>query len=290
MTRSMLCAMVCAIALIGGQAMADDVATASCCDTCCGDVCSACCADPCVGNGSLYFLVDFTFMKYHQAGGVRDSAGAMGEFDFEFNPRYVLGYERSDGLGVRVGYWDYEETAETRPIGVPVTWYGIDAYAFDMEVYQRVELGSCTTLEAFGGLRWIEWEVTDSYGLFTSADGYGGKVGFEAARKIGCYDKVFARATWSIVPVDAQLVNLGAFQPGAGIPAGGWIEDSETTITEVAVGVAGARPINCAALIYGAGAEWSQWTDVSPTGDAANDLQLADGGWAGFFFRVGVQY
>ena len=282
MTRSMLCAMVCAIALIGGQAMADDVAAATCGD----DLCYSGCEDAGGGSGSLYALVDLTFMKYHQAGGVRDSNAQMGEFGFEFNPRYVIGYERSDGLGTRIGYWGYDEAAAT----VGVDWINIDAYAFDVEIYQRVDLGSCTSVEVFGGLRWIDIEVTDNDALFWAADGYGGKVGIEAARKLGSNNKLFARATWSIVPVDGQVVNPGNYVTTL-VPANGILEDSEVTITEVGAGIAGSRCLNnCSTLVYGAGAEWAQWSDVSVGGDTSNEIQTADGGWAGFFFRLGLQY
>lgn len=164
------------------------------------------------------FVADFdaTFLRYHRANGVGiainqqiqypdvlvDTAFAVGipdtfseqfanvpligttlgfapaEFDFDFSPRFSLGYESCDGLGVRGRYWKYNEAVvgptvlvsafdpdgpnpnlTVVPIGVAAS-VNVETYTLDAEVYQTIELNCLTTLEVSGGLRYVEFEET----------------------------------------------------------------------------------------------------------------------------------
>src|SRR5688572_6570612 len=107
----------------------------------CGD-CGACdeCCDSCSGTGGLVFVAEAAFFRYHRADGVRigdDEGDDDVEFDFEASPRITLGYAGSDGLGVRVRWWEYDEEAESFDGQGEMV---VDTYTFDVELFDTVQL------------------------------------------------------------------------------------------------------------------------------------------------------
>ena len=132
-------------------------------------------------------------------------------YDFQVSPRFWLGYENEDGLGVRARYWGYDETSSVSSAGGNVIITGINyfigvgapvsdrlrAFTLDGEVTQKTCLGSWQ-VEFGGGLRGLSMYqdtrmVSDvdlpvySVGSINSEfDGAGPTLSIEAKRPIGC--------------------------------------------------------------------------------------------------------
>jgi hypothetical protein len=241
----------------------------------------------CWDSCGLLFRVDLAFLRYHQSGGVRDSRpaapGTGAEFDFNFAPRYTLGWEFSDGLGVRANYWRFDES---EPTFDGTSFVGIEAQTFDLELYRRVCLMPGTSIEVFGGFRWVQFTQTDGQGLNYDFSGMGATVGIEGSQSLCCWGRVYARARWSIIMGDATLASSGALDDAVMV-----FTDNESTQTELALGWDNCcRVCNCANLVYGFGLEWHQWSDAAIAADQGGEGALYDAGWAGFVFRVGLQF
>ncbi len=75
----------------------------------CKGMLHCCCCD----QSGWIFGAEATFFKYHRTDGVRYGGGNLDETQFDYNvsPRLTLGYVNCDGLGIRVRYWNYDQTA-----------------------------------------------------------------------------------------------------------------------------------------------------------------------------------
>jgi len=240
------------------------------------------------GGGSLVFDYDIMFMKYHQSGGVKSTSannivgdGNSAEFDFEYSPRVSLGYELCNGLGYRLNYWYYDETAATDNEG----FVSIDTYTFDAEIYRRIDLSDDTSLEFSGGYRHVDFEQRDDSGLDWGFTNYGGTISTELSHQVTCNSRIFIRNRLSIVMGDVGLTDEGDTEdsPGSGI-------DHETTMIELALGWESTRCMcNGLTLVYGFSGHWSQWSDVTVAADSYDGAYLTDAGFGGFAFRLGVE-
>ncbi len=261
------------------------------------DGCKRCC------NGSIVFGVDILFMKYHQAGGVKtvDAANIVGngdsaEFDFEFSPRFSLGYELSSGLGYRINYWHFDESAATNNGGI----VSIDTSTLDLEIYRRIDIAACTSVEVSGGYRYLDFEQRDSSGISDTAgttgsdrtgvdwglNNWGGTLGTELSHQVCNNRRVFAATRFSILMGDTGLSNAGSLADttGSGI-------DHETTMIELALGWESTRCLcNGLTLVYGFSGHWWQWSDTAITADSSGNAELADVGFGGFALRMGLEY
>ena len=170
----------------------------------CGDdmFCEAC------GDGAVTFDCELTFLRYHQSGGVLASNSQPAEFGFDPAPRFVAGYEGCNGLGIRGRYWFFDHSALTDD-GVE---YAIDTYNLDLEGYKRIALGCQTSIEVSGGIRYNEFDQSDSLGLSNGFKGIGGTVGLQGNHRFGNGLGLYARVRWSIVQGDDELAEGGRFQ------------------------------------------------------------------------------
>ncbi|TWT42573.1 hypothetical protein [Botrimarina hoheduenensis] len=249
---------------------------------------NACCCN--TGMPTVVFDVDFMFLKYNQSGGVQSSdAGEMignkgnAEFDFEFSPRFTLGVENCDGLGARVRYWYFDESAPTTGSG---GFVAVDAYTFDAEIYKRVQIARSTFIEGFGGIRWSEFNLYDDTDLEWTVDGVGITTGLELSQYIRCNHRLYARSRLSVVAGDVFLADEGDLDDSTGMGF-----DNTSLQVELAAGYEGRTRIGRGVtLVYGAGAELQNWSDAAIKGDASDEAYLTDAGWSGFTFRLGAEY
>jgi hypothetical protein len=252
-------------------------------DVCDGDMFSEAC-----GDGAVIFDTELTFLRYHQSGGVLASNTQPVEFGFDPAPRFVAGYERCDGLGIRGRYWFFDHSATTD--GEVPTVLAIDTYNLDLEVYKRIALGCQTSLEVSGGIRYNEFDQSDSLGLSNGFKGIGGTVGLQGNHRFGNGLGLYARARWSIVQGDDELADDGGFY-NTYTPL---LEpDATHSQTEIGIGIDWSRCLaNGAVLTVGVGGEWQNWDEfaVGRDGFSNGETVLADVGFGGFVAKLGVAY
>ncbi len=254
----------------------------------CGDdmFCEAC------GDGAVTFDAELTFLRYHQSGGVLASNSQPAEFGFDPAPRFVAGYEACNGLGIRGRYWFFDHSAVTND-GVE---YAIDTYNLDVEGYKRIALGSQTSIEMSGGIRYNEFEQSDNFtnietgslGLSNGFKGIGGTVGLQGNHRFGNGLGLYARARWSIVQGDDLLGDAGGFENDV-LP---YLQpDSTHSQTEIGIGIDWSRCLaNGAVLTVGVGGEWQQWDEYAVGRDGAGETVLADAAFGGLVAKLGVAY
>ncbi|TWT77532.1 hypothetical protein Pla123a_21930 [Posidoniimonas polymericola] len=248
---------------------------------------SGCCA---AAGPVVTFDVDFLFMKYYQSGGVQSSdageiigGGDNAEFDFSLSPRFTLGVETCDGLGARVRYWFFDETARTADNSGFVS---VDAYTFDAEIFKRVQLGRSTTIEGFGGVRWSEFNLDDDTDLDWRVDGVGLTTGFEISHYLTCNHRLYAGTRLAVVVGDALLADNGDLDDSTGLG----VSNTQLQV-ELAAGYEGKTNLGRGVtMVYGAGAELHNWSDAAIKADASDEAYLTDSGFAGFTFRLGAEY
>ena len=201
-------AAVAAISLFCPVVSQADNCASSACDDCCysGDDCCGISGLGC-GNGcgdswfsGAYADVELNFMKSTKEGGVENAFGAGGTFDYEITPRVTLGVLRSDGLGIRTRFWDFSHTA--RSVGAAADDIQVDAYTWDLEVFERIDLNCNTSIEWSGGVRYTDLiEDLSSGGDFAQTTGFGGVVGLQLNRAVG-RGEFYGRARFSIMSDD----------------------------------------------------------------------------------------
>jgi|GEM_PF-2246857 len=114
------------------------------CDSqgCCDDVCTGC-GDPCCGDCVGYSPGQFLYVGFeatlvkprfesNEAFTVMNSDGALFEsfnetefdYDMEFTPRVFVGWQRSDGIGLRVTWWQFDHSATNLSANPPANGFG----------------------------------------------------------------------------------------------------------------------------------------------------------------------
>jgi hypothetical protein len=242
--------------------------------------------------GAFFFDVDLTYVRFFQEGGVTDIAGDPGDFNMKFAPRFELGWFGVNGMGVRMRYWNYDQnTISTDGDGIAV-----DTFTFDLEIAQKYEIGCLTTLETFGGVRYVDFQqglgdlATDRLlmGGFTAA---GGTVGFEGRRHCW-YGNVYARGRLSVLYGDSDAVLIDT----VGVVV---VDQSEAlgniyTQTELGIGYEVSGEWGNSVVSARVGAEWHHWANAAladtSLGGVGQDDQLEDVGFAGLVLGLGVDF
>jgi hypothetical protein len=269
----MMLALALLISAPASVALADDCG--------CGDGC----CDP--GCGGLVADIELTLLRYFQEGGVTDITGAPAEYDYEFAPRFVLGYVGPGGLGVRTRYWEIDGSA-TSEAGNAI---GVNAYNIDIEAFQDYCLGCNTTLELSFGVRYAElWQdsvvgaAAAPVGVVTGFSGFGGTMAAEVNRAVFRGD-VYARARLSVLMGDVV-----GHQTGGQAVASYHADDCTATQTELGLGYEICRCTNLGMLTLRAGVEWQNWANMAfATGGGAPADGMEDAGFAGFVFGLGLE-
>lgn len=229
------------------------------------------CCDVCCDQSSFLFQAEATFFKFLDQNGVEDFNGNDGTFDYNASPRLTLGYVGCDGLGARLRYWEYDQS--TRSVANQVI--AVDTYYIDLEMFQAIELGSCTSVELSGGIRYNEFDMDRSGARRDSFNGFGGMLAIEARRDIGCNLTAYGRFRQVLLSDD--FFASGASQDE---------NDAIRANQEISLGV---MYTNCNWTIN-AGYEWQMWQNYT-RGVALNiDEETDDVGFAGFVVGAGYSY
>ncbi|MFH1264290.1 MAG: Lpg1974 family pore-forming outer membrane protein [Planctomycetota bacterium] len=279
-------------AVVAAVLAAGPAAAQQACETDCGA-----CDDPCAGGwlngcgdgGGLVFDVELTFLRYFQEGGVTDAAGNPAEFDYELAPRFELGYVGPAGLGLRTRYWELDAAA-TSTVGNPV---GVNAYNFDLELFQVYDLSCDTTLELSAGVRYAElWQdaadIERVNGVISNFSGFGGTMAAEVKRDFLNGD-LYARARLSLLMGDAGIRNI---TPQAVVSS--FADDCTATQTELAMGYEVSRCFESLGVAtLRTGVEWQNWANMAVAdtsfGGIGNDDVMEDAGFAGFVVGLGLE-
>ncbi len=285
-------AAVAAISLFCPVVSQADNCASSACDDCCysGDDCCGISGLGC-GNGcgdswfsGAYADVELNFMKSTKEGGVENAAGIGGEFDYEITPRVTLGVLRSDGLGIRTRFWDFSHTA--RSVGAAADDIQVDAYTWDLEVFERIDLNCNTSIEWSGGVRYTDLiEDLSSGGDFAQTTGFGGVVGLQLNRAVG-RGEFYGRARFSIMSDD------DAFREFADVN-GNRSLDLLASQTEIGLGYEVVRHLDCCrTLRLRAGYEWQQWDGFAQGHDdfGVEEEISAAIGFEGFVLGASLDY
>jgi len=172
------------------------------------------CNDCCCRSG---FIVagEIAWLKAYQS----DEDAAFTDFNFREAYRFWIGYQRDDGLGGRLRYFDYFQRANNGDF--------IDIYTLDLEVYDQVELGCYWDLLVGAGFRVLGYQDSDGEGdpeSLHSLWGVGPVVTAELYRHLGDRAALYAIARQSIIV-------------GTGADDGNRQEDDTGSVTELQLGL-----------------------------------------------------
>ena len=173
------------------------------------------CNDDCCCNSGFIVAGEVAWLKAYTS----DDADAFTDFNFKEAYRFWIGYQRDDGLGGRLRYFDYFQRANNGDF--------IDIYTFDMEVYDQVELGCYWDLLVAGGFRVLGYQDSDAEGVTVPTDalwGVGPVVSAELYRHLGDRAALYTIARQSIIV-------------GTGQQDGTRQEDDTGSVTELQLGL-----------------------------------------------------
>lgn len=273
---------------------------------CCDDLCSDC-SDCCDSGGTFVFEVEALLFKYHRADGVR--AGSFNNvppattddvrFDNEITPRITLGYITDSGLGFRARWWEFDHSGDPVFPGTGVAM-DVNTYTIDFELFERIHLNDCWTIELSAGVRYNDFEETMVDPIPAAArrntfEGWGGVVGFEATRTLGRWGGLYARVRGSMLNDDREVRNVRA-----GDDQNANLRDVTVGTTELALGYEYNRTLQSGTLLVArVGYEWQNWYNYSssftpvtttPPGNPPADFAgPSDVGFSGLTFMVGFE-
>jgi hypothetical protein len=200
--------------------------------------------------GELLFLKPF------------QSDGNYGDFNYRAGYRLWASWQRPDGLGVRVRYFDYNQTA--------VNGDNIDLNTLDLEVMDSYQLGCNWTLIVAGGIRFLDLNSNAANNGTDIFHGFGPVVTAELYRTINYNTQLYAITRYSVLVDDGANVARGA-------------QDVCMSTLEIQLGVQRTRELANGALAFGrVGWEAQQYDDAS---DSEESIVLH-----GFAFTLGAIY
>lgn len=253
------------------SALASGGCEANDCDAADDCTASSCCS--CDQSG-VFFDAEVTFFRFHNNAGIHPSS----EFGFETSPRITVGYRSPEGLGTRLRWWEYDHHNQN---GAP---YAVDTYNVDLEVFEEISLGSCTSIELSAGIRYNEFDqfsVDEEVGLspgigWYAFDGFGAIVGIEARRSVSCNSAIYARLRQAILMDDYDVST--PFTESEEV-----LHDVVVGMTEIALGYeTSLASSGCYSVNGRVGVEWQQWHNYL--------MGALDAGFAGFTAGVSVDY
>ena len=226
-----------------------------------------CDAGTCSDQSCLDVDVEMTMFRYHHSEGIARSQ----EFDFESAPRITLGFRGPGGLGIRSRWWKYDHSNGQA---------GLDTYNFDVELFEELQVSSCTTIELSGGFRYNgfnesgflmdspEGEVTRDTQRF---NGFGGVLAIEANRSLAMGGSLYTRLR--------EAVLMDDWHNGNTVKA-----DVVLAVTEIAFGYEFSMPVTSSCYCFNSflGIEWQNWHGF----DAGNDSV----GFAGIVTGFSLDY
>lgn len=232
------------------------------------------CSDRC---GGIIGGSELVYLRPYGSGGVFDT-GAGGQMNYQPTMRYWLGYQRADGLGGRIRYWEFDRNGA----GPGGTGVGAEFRTFDAELTQTVDFRTWNFLFA-GGLRYAETNITRNDAAVPAFnagfDGIGLTTAAQATRNLNCSGSLrfTAGARWSALYGNSKTQIGGAIVP---------VRDDLVNILEINVGPQYRRHLrNGSYLTVGAGLEAQYWSNAVLNAPAANNLDV---GFVGFASSVAI--
>ena len=219
-----------------------------------------CCCD----QSGFIFDAEATFFRYHSNEGIDED----NEFDFEVSPRITVGYRAPDGLGIRLRWWDYDhDNGDEDPLGV-------ETYNLDLELFEEIAVGCCTSLELSAGIRYNEFrEFQEGDDEAHSFSGYGGIIALQSNRELAVGGAAYARLRQAILMEDYNS-------------DGDTLLDVVVGMTEIGFGYESTLLSGCYCVTGYAGIEWQQWHDYLNDEDG----HATDVGFAGIVLGISVDY
>lgn len=220
-----------------------------------------CCDDGCCGCGGAFGSAEILFLKPFQ------SEGIYSDFNYRTGYRVAGGYQRSDGLGLRVSYFDYSQASGLGEF--------VDISAIDFELTSSINMGCNWNVVVGGGLRYLDYHSgftappdPDSAATFA---GYGPTVSAELTCRVSDRLSLFTRVRESIVLADGLQVNYDNDY-----------QDTTGNVFEIQLGVQLNRDWNGATLFARAAWEAQFYTSMD---DADSESLALMGGVA----SIGLQ-
>ena len=225
----------------------------------CGDRCGfptgGCCADCCrrgfFGGGEVVWLKGFT------------SEGQATDFNYRTGFRGWIGWQREDGLGIRVTGFDYFQRGGTPQTVGPRSV--IDTSYIDAEIVDSFNICNWNLMVG-GGVRY------DDTRLETTGLGIGGTGGGRFTGEGPVASVQITRAindNWSVYAIGRESILAGS-DPFNGL------DDTLLTITEIQVGGQYNRPLARGGIGFLRGGFEGQWYSGFADGDS-EDLTLMGG-------------
>jgi hypothetical protein len=210
-----------------------------------GGCCDDCCRAGFVGGAEVLWLKAY------------DSNGDFNEFNFDEGFRFWIGYQGDDGLGIRLRYFEYEQTADNGEF--------IDVEYTDIEVFDSLQLGCNWDLYIGGGLRYLGYEDNDlnlGADLDDSLWGVGPVLSAELYRHIGDRAALYAIGRQSIIV-------------GNGLNDGIATRDMTGSVTEIQLGGQVHREWNGGLLFGRIGWETQGYYDIHDNEELVTLMGLA---------------
>jgi hypothetical protein len=147
--------------------------------------------------GSWALDSELLFLRLHSAIG----AGSDNIFGYDTAARFALSHVRTDNLGARISYFDYDHLGTDSTIGT----ISLNTYNLDFEIFKRLNLTNLTSVEVSGGIRYNDTEFFyDDPGQPNDFTGLGGVFGIRLGTKVGTGGLLYARAKLAILGGDGQ--------------------------------------------------------------------------------------
>ncbi len=228
-----------------------DGGVSSCCDD------GGCDAWPCYTPG-LVFGAELTFLRPFQ------SEGQMAGFDYTAAPRLWIGWQNSNGLGVRFRWFEYDGSGAD----ASSQYTDVGMETMDLEVTDTFTLGKKWNGLLSAGVRYAEYDERSAGGGILETDGaLGLVVGAELYRALTCNLYLFGIGRTAFMYTD-KTNDLGSPNP-----------DSTFSISELQVGVEYRRYLSGTTRLFArAAVEGQYWAGVSD-GDT-EDTSLIGGVFA----------
>lgn len=209
-------------------------------------VVDSCCASDC--SAGFTFGGEIAFLQFGNSG------GAAGSYTYQPAARAWLGYQRSDGLGVRGRLFHYQD-GQTVPPSAFIS--DVQITTVDVEVTHTFVWGNWDGVIA-GGIRYSDYQesyLTPPVVTFSLDNGYGPTVSIELTRSVNDWISIFGMVRESVIMTDLRSIG---------------ISDLTYNVTELQVGLEARRPTRGNAFFFARGAlEAQSWNDASLFGTSS---------------------
>lgn len=241
----------------------------------------------------LFASIEQLFLQYNRDGGtqVGDQVGDTADTTYSSSPRLTVGTINSDGLGGLFRVWQFDHLYPTL---AGEGYLSVESESYDFEIFKRYYHGDATAFDLSFGLRYLDFDeilFDESLGIpnlgRNTVSGLGGYLGAQVSHQLGQGVLSFSGRK-SLLAADKSIVDSNDFPFE--------VQDSNFSITEIAVRYHVEQKIKKGNLLLGVGVEWQQWNNFSSGYDLGDDTPTdfrgtgADVGFFGFGWSVGYEF